>query len=35
MDFAAKIQALLPPGIKLCALRLRETGTSYAEWVAD
>jgi 6-pyruvoyltetrahydropterin/6-carboxytetrahydropterin synthase len=34
-DFAARIQALLPPGIRLCALRLRETGTSYAEWLAD
>jgi 6-pyruvoyltetrahydropterin/6-carboxytetrahydropterin synthase len=34
VDFAAKIQALLPPGVMLQALRLRETGTSYAEWVA-
>ncbi len=35
LDFAAKIQALLPAGVILCALRLRETGTSYAEWIAE
>lgn len=34
IDFAAKIQALLPDNIKLHSLRLQETQTSYAEWFA-
>jgi len=35
IDFAQKIQARLPEHITLVALRLRETGTAYAEWLAD
>lgn len=34
-DFAARIAARLPEGVELYALRLHETATSYAEWVAD
>jgi 6-pyruvoyltetrahydropterin/6-carboxytetrahydropterin synthase len=34
IDFAAKIQALLPKNIQLHSLRLQETQTSYAEWFA-
>jgi len=34
-DFAAKIIPLLPEGMKLYSLRLRETANSYAEWFAD
>lgn len=34
IDFASKIQALLPENIKLHSLRLQETQTSYAEWFA-
>lgn len=33
-DIAARIQSSLPPSVKLCSLKLRETGTSYAEWFA-
>lgn len=33
-DFADKLNALLPPAIKLHSLRLYETATSYAEWFA-
>lgn len=35
LDFAKKINARLPESIRLVALKLRETGTSYAEWLAD
>lgn len=35
IDFAQKIQARLPEHITLVALCLRETGTAYAEWLAD
>ena len=35
IDFASKINPLLPPGMKLHSLRLRETATSYAEWFAE
>ena len=35
IDFASRITALLPGGIQLHSLRLRETGTSYAEWFAE
>jgi 6-pyruvoyltetrahydropterin/6-carboxytetrahydropterin synthase len=35
IDFASKISALLPSGVKLHSMRLRETATSYAEWYAD
>ena len=34
-DFAARIAPRLPEGVELYALRLHETATSYAEWVAD
>jgi 6-pyruvoyltetrahydropterin/6-carboxytetrahydropterin synthase len=34
IDFAAKIQALLPENIQLHSLRLQETQTSCAEWFA-
>ena len=33
-DFAARIQKLLPEGIKLFSLRLSETDSSFAEWYA-
>lgn len=35
LDFAARIQKQLPSGISLHSLRLRETGTAYAEWYAS
>jgi 6-pyruvoyltetrahydropterin/6-carboxytetrahydropterin synthase len=35
VDFAKRIGDLLPPGIKLHSLRLRETANSYAEWFAS
>jgi len=35
VDFAARINALLPKNVSLQALRLHETATSYAEWVAE
>jgi len=34
-DFAARIAPRLPEGVELYALRLHETATSYAEWVAE
>ncbi len=34
LEFAARIRELLPPGVELHSMRLRETGTSYAEWFA-
>ena len=34
-DFAARIAARLPEGVRLHALRLHETATSFAEWFAD
>lgn len=33
--FAGKLQPLLPAGVKLIKLVLRETATSYAEWLAE
>ena len=33
-DFAGRIMARLPENAKLLSLKLRETATSYAEWVA-
>jgi 6-pyruvoyltetrahydropterin/6-carboxytetrahydropterin synthase len=33
-DFSARIISLLPEGVKLFSLRLRETANSYAEWHA-
>ena len=35
IDFAERIVNLLPAGLKLHNLKLRETATSYAEWFAD
>lgn len=35
IDFAKKIQQRLPENIKLYALKLQETTTSYAEWFAS
>ena len=35
VDFAKKITARLPKNITLVALKLRETDTSYAEWLAE
>lgn len=34
-DFAKKISKVLPAGVSLHSLRLHETATAYAEWVAD
>lgn len=34
-DFASRLKSLLPPGIGLFSLRLRETASSYAEWFAS
>lgn len=34
-DFAQRIQNNLPKNVKLYAIRLRETDSSYAEWFAD
>lgn len=35
IDFAKKIKAELPQGIKLHSLKLNETANSFAEWYAD
>ncbi|MEI6455481.1 MAG: 6-carboxytetrahydropterin synthase [bacterium] len=35
LDFAGRIGKLLPAGITLYNLQLRETATSYAEWYAS
>lgn len=35
LDFAKKIGELLPAGVKLHSMRLRETANSYAEWFAE
>ena len=34
-DFSRKIIPLLPEGVKLYSLKLRETATSFAEWFAS
>ncbi|NRA93358.1 MAG: 6-carboxytetrahydropterin synthase, partial [Psychroserpens sp.] len=34
-DFAEKIKNRLPQNIKLHSLKLRETGTSFAQWFAS
>ncbi len=34
-DFAARIKSGLPEGVTLHALKLHETATSYAEWIAS
>jgi 6-pyruvoyl tetrahydropterin synthase/QueD family protein len=35
LDFAKRICELLPAGVKLHSMRLRETANSYVEWFAD
>ncbi len=35
IDFAEKIKSRLPENIELHSLKLRETGTAFAEWHAD
>ncbi len=35
IDFAGRISRLLPPGVRLEKLKLRETANSFAEWHAD
>lgn len=35
IDFADKIKARLPQNVQLHSLKLRETGTAFAEWHAD
>jgi 6-pyruvoyltetrahydropterin/6-carboxytetrahydropterin synthase len=35
IDFAGRIKPLLPPGIQLFALKLRETANSFAEWYSE
>lgn len=35
IDFAGRINPLLPQNVKLHSLRLHETATSYAEWFAE
>ncbi|MBM3403783.1 MAG: 6-carboxytetrahydropterin synthase [Bacteroidetes bacterium] len=35
IDFASRISAKLPEGVHLCALKLQETVTSAAEWLAS
>jgi 6-pyruvoyltetrahydropterin/6-carboxytetrahydropterin synthase len=35
IDFAQKIKSRLPENIELHSLKLRETGTSHAEWYAS
>jgi 6-pyruvoyltetrahydropterin/6-carboxytetrahydropterin synthase len=34
IDFAKKIQSKLPKNMKLHSIKLRETGTAFAEWYA-
>ncbi len=34
-DFAGRISGVLPEGVRLHSLKLRETVTSYAEWYAS
>jgi 6-pyruvoyltetrahydropterin/6-carboxytetrahydropterin synthase len=35
IDFAKRIRELLPPGVSLHSMKLRETANSYAEWFAE
>jgi 6-pyruvoyltetrahydropterin/6-carboxytetrahydropterin synthase len=35
IDFAQRLKRLLPEGIQLYSLRLRETTSSFAEWFAE
>jgi 6-pyruvoyltetrahydropterin/6-carboxytetrahydropterin synthase len=34
IDYASRISAKMPAGVKLISMKLRETVTSYAEWFA-
>jgi 6-pyruvoyltetrahydropterin/6-carboxytetrahydropterin synthase len=34
VDFAGRIRKVLPPGVMLCYMKLRETESSFAEWFA-
>jgi len=35
IDYAGRIKAKLPQGVELVSMRLRETVTSFAEWLAS
>jgi 6-pyruvoyltetrahydropterin/6-carboxytetrahydropterin synthase len=35
LDFASRISSLLPTGIRLFSLRLRETSSPYVEWYSE
>ena len=35
LDFVGRIKPLLPANIRLISMKLRETSTSFAEWVAE
>ncbi len=35
LDFVNRLQAILPSGVMLHSLKLRETATSFAEWYAS
>ncbi|MFC2101577.1 6-carboxytetrahydropterin synthase QueD [Bacteroidota bacterium] len=35
VDFAERITNVLPEGVKLHSMKLRETATSYAQWFAE
>lgn len=35
VDFAQKLQGQMPEGVTLHSLKLRETGTAFAEWYAS
>ncbi len=35
IDFAERITRVLPEGVKLHSMKLRETATSFAEWFAE
>ncbi|TSA28649.1 MAG: 6-carboxytetrahydropterin synthase [Bacteroidetes bacterium] len=35
IDFADRIRHALPEGVRLHSMKLRETATSYAEWIAE
>jgi 6-pyruvoyltetrahydropterin/6-carboxytetrahydropterin synthase len=35
VDFAKRIKKQLPSNVKLFAVKLHETATSYAEWFAE
>ena len=35
IDFSKRIESLLPEGVRLFSLQLRETANSFAEWFSD